>query len=272
MIEILLLLVSGLAGGFLAGLLGIGGGVIYIIILPYALSHVGVPSEEIVQYTIANSILGTFFASLSGNIAHMRKNEFYFSETLNVGVFAVIFSLGSLYLIVNTPWYDRTAFNVLVIALLLFILFRTIWLNTRKRPDDEEPKTRFSLLAVAGSSGGLIASLSGLGGGAIMVPILNLGLKMDIKQAKSISLGVISMSSLGMTIYNSFEQTRYPFQYYNWGYIVWPIALALSAGVVIGSPIGVKVGRKISSRTISFIFSAFLLVVIIKKALELYNA
>ncbi|MGB5976271.1 MAG: sulfite exporter TauE/SafE family protein [Cyclobacteriaceae bacterium] len=272
MAETILLLVSGLAGGFLAGVLGIGGGVIYIIILPYALSHIGVPADEIVQYTIANSILGTFFASLSGNIAHMRKHEFYVSEVLNVGTFAVVFSLGSLFLIVNTTWYDKTVFNIFIICLLVFILIRTIWLNSR--PKDPKPKASHNppMLAVVGSSGGLIASLSGLGGGAIMVPILNLGLHMDIKKAKSISLGVISMSSLAMTLYNSFEDIRNPFDYYNWGYIVWPIALTLSAGVVVGSPLGVKVGRKISSRTISFIFSAFLLVVIVKKAIELYNA
>jgi uncharacterized membrane protein YfcA len=272
MIEILLLLVCGLAGGFLAGLLGIGGGVIYIIILPYALSHIGVPTGEIVQYTIANSILGTFFASLSGNIAHMRKKEFYFSEVFYVGVFAVIFSLASLFFIVNTPWYDKTIFNIFIICLLIFILIRTIWLNSRKGDINSEKSHNPPMLAVAGSSGGLIASLSGLGGGAIIVPILNLGLHMNIKKAKSISLGVISMSSLAMTLYNSLEEIRIPFDYYNWGYIVWPIALTLSAGVVVGSPIGVNVGRKVSSRAISFIFSAFLLVVIVKKALELYNA
>lgn len=270
MIESLLLLASGLVGGFLAGLLGIGGGVIYIIILPYALSHIGVPNEEIVQYTIANSILGTFFASLSGNIAHLRKREFYPRQVLTVGIFAVVFSLLSLYFIVNTPWYDRDLFNTFVIALLLFILIRTIWLNRKKREPKEEPVHSPPVLAAAGTSGGIIASLSGLGGGAIIVPILNLGLHMDIKRAKSISLGVISMSSLAMTIFNSFESPRLPFTYHNWGYIVWPVALALSAGVVIGSPFGVKVSRNISSRTISFIFSAFLLVVIIKKSLELY--
>lgn len=71
-----LLSLAGLAGGFIAGLLGIGGGMVFIIVLPFALLERSVPESEMVPYTIAHSLFGIFFASLSGNAAHVQTKTF----------------------------------------------------------------------------------------------------------------------------------------------------------------------------------------------------
>ena len=103
--EFLLLFIMGLAGGFLAGLIGIGGGVMYILVLPYLLLNMGFPQEEIVQYTIANSLFGTTFAALSGNLALLKKGEFFWKEVMVIGVFGTVCSLATLFLLVNTSEY-----------------------------------------------------------------------------------------------------------------------------------------------------------------------
>ena len=56
---------------------------------------------------------------------------------------------------------------------------------------------------------------------------------------------------------------------HNTGYIVWPLALTLSLGVVIASPFGVSVARKLSGKTISYIFVLFVMVVIADKLIQL---
>ena len=74
----------------------------------------------------------------------------------------------------------------------------------RDKKELEEIKKPFFLLA--GVGGGMIASLSGLGGGVLMMPIFTSFLKIDIKKAKAVSLGVITLTALIVTIFNLFEQ------------------------------------------------------------------
>lgn len=271
MIDITLLFLAGLAGGLIAGLLGVGGGIFYLLVLPLALSHVGVPESEMVQYTIANSLLGTTFAALSGSLAQIKHKNFFLKPVLWVSVGAIIISTLTLYLFVNTPMYSKEVFNIVVIFLLTFILWRTLRKSALKAasgPQEERPATPSWLLG-AGGSGGLIAALSGLGGGSIVVPFLNLILKMDIKKAKSISLGMIFFTGLWVTLYNMAEVPAMPFSHGNMGYIVFPVVVPLGLGVIIASPFGVKLSHRLSSRTISILFATFIFVVILKKAIEL---
>lgn len=270
--EYVYLALAGLAGGFLAGLLGIGGGILYILILPVALSAVGVPEYELVQFTIANSLFGTFAASMSGSVSLFRKGEIYLKEVLIVGAVSIVAGLLSLNYIVNTPFYSQRAFNIIVILILGFVLVKTISRAKREPAYDENMPRKDLILSGSGFAGGLIASLSGLGGGAIIVPILNIGMRMDIKRAKSISLGMIVLSSISMTIFNSFEEPAYNVPLYNTGYLIWPIALTLSAGVVVASPMGVAVGRRLPSHIISYVFSVFILIVIGLKSYDLIEA
>lgn len=256
----------------MAGLLGIGGGIVYILILPFALERIGVPQIEIVQYVISNSIFGTLFASLSGNIAEIKNKRFYRNEILVVGLLGAISALFVLNFIVHTSWYSKEIFNGVVIMAMIYIFINLI--------SNSNPKNRFireipfskRRLSLAGISGGIISALSGLGGGTVIVPILNSAMKMNIKKAKAISLGVIFFSSSFMTLFNLLEKPLLKLEAFHFGFIVFPVVVPLSIGVVIASPIGVKISRRFPSYIISYIFSIFVLIVIIGKSLSLYNA
>jgi uncharacterized membrane protein YfcA len=58
--ELLLMLIVGGAGGFLAGLLGIGGGLIYVVVLSYYFNQFVLDDVEIVKYVVSNSIFAAF--------------------------------------------------------------------------------------------------------------------------------------------------------------------------------------------------------------------
>lgn len=265
----ILLFFLGVIGGFLAGLIGIGGGVMYVLILPYLLTSMGFPETEIVQFTIANSLVGTLFASLSANIVLIKQKNFYFKEVLIIGFFASIAAVTLLEFLVNTDLYDREKFNFAVIALMLFIIYRTIkenWKNTEV--EKEKPLTAVPAAGV-GLGAGSVAALSGLGGGTLIIPILNSGFKMNLLKAKSISLGVILFSSFVATIFNWLETPASVYVNQSHGYIVYPLALIISCGVIAGSPIGVKVATKMSNKWISVIFVLFVMVVIIDKMIQL---
>lgn len=268
MLSFLYLFIAGLLGGFIAGLIGIGGGVIYIVVIPLALRHFGVPENEIVQYTVANSIFAILFASTSANIALIKLDLFYKKEVMIIGASSVVASLLTLHFVVHTKWYSVGAFNTLIVGLMAYMIVTT--LRSAKKvlffPLDSLKQWRLNMVGVAGGS---IAALSGLGGGVVIIPILNSMLKIEIKKASSISSGVIMITAFVMTIYSLFKTPSHIFHPYTMGYIVFPVALTLALGVVIASPFGVRTARKLQSSTISYIYASFLAIVIVKKIVEL---
>jgi uncharacterized protein len=269
MLTYLYLFLAGLAGGFIAGLAGIGGGTVYVLIIPITLTYLGVPIEYMAQYTIANSMFAIFFASLSANYSLFKNKNIYPKQVFLIGIPAVIISLFALHYFVNTKYYSLSAFNLTLIVLMIYMLIRTI-VNAQQNNDRSLDELNPVYLVVTGSFAGLLSALSGLGGGVLTVPILNSWMKVNIKKAASISLGVIVLSSFAMTVVNLLENPGFGTPD-SQGYIIFPIAIALSLGVVIASPLGVKMSVKLSSKIISYIYAAFLGIVIIKKIMEVYS-
>ncbi len=226
--------------------------------------------NELVQYTIANSIVATLFSSASANYYLVRSRNFHLPEVLIISGFSVISAMLVLHGIVNTYWYSRGTFNLIIVLLLLYMLLKTLVNAFRILPaENMEPEGRRLKLGLAGLASGAVSALSGLGGGVIIIPILNSVFRMDIRKANSISLGVIGITSFTMTISSLLESPRYPFSYYNVGYVIFPVVLALSVGVMIASPFGVKASNLLSSKLIGYLFSFFLALVILRKIIEL---
>ncbi len=271
MLSLLVLFISGVLGGILTGLLGIGGGIVYVLVLPYIFLDTGIPREYIVQFTIANSLFGIFFASLAANITNFHYRDFYLRESLWVGLAGSLSALIILKVVVNKQTYSPLIFNGILIILFLYMLISAVLKFHRRNPGKQDHNNNI-LLTMAGGAGGMLSALTGGGGGVIIVPLLTVKLKMDIKKAKSISLAMIFLTSLGVSVMNLFESIPgdpLPLQL---GFIYFPVAAPLSLGVLLGSPLGVGIGRKLSSRTISIIFGIFLLILIVDKTVHFIDA
>lgn len=257
-----ILFLTGLAGGFLAGFLGIGGGIIYVLVLPAILGNFNIPYEYIAQYTIANSIFGILFASLSGTVTQIINKNFYWKEVTIVSLSSGIAALAVLNWVVNTSWYSNSIFNVILLVILIVLFLETI--ISAKEIATKEVKSPF-LLGSAGFGSGVLSALSGLGGGAILIPVLKNQLKIGIKKSKSISLSMIFFTSFFISVANIIEKPLIETNASAWGLIVLPIALPLSLGVAISSPLGVKVGERVKDYYINLVLGLFLLVVIVVK-------
>ena len=268
--EIAILVVCGLIGGVQAGLLGVGGGLIYILILEIFLEQLGIPAAEIHQFVIANSILAVFFGTLSSSIKLYRNGEFYIRKVILVSLGSITASLLVLHFFVNTSVYNKLYFDYLILILLGYMLFRVfkkVMAVTKSISLEDASKNK---LLLGGVAGGAIASLSGLGGGVIMVPIFNTMIGVDMKTARSVSLGVITITAFFMSINNVFEAEQYQVMAITqWGYILPTITLPMVGGVLVGGPLGVGLAKKMSDKTVSIIYAVFLLLFIIKKSLDL---
>lgn len=259
---ILLLLAFGALGGFLSGLLGVGGGIIFVPVLSSVLATIGLEDPELAKYILANSFAATFFAGAISTRKQYKLNHFYPKEILLTAATAIPASLLISIAITNGTWYNQRGFSLFFIALLLLTLVRFLWPKTAT--NDITTQSSIWKLMVTGSFTGIIASLSGLGGGIIMIPLFTQFLKINIKKAAAISIGVIPTLMIPMLfMYGSSDTPEIHLQG-QIGYLLPTVFLPLVAGLLFAAPFGVSVGQKASSKYLRLIFSILIFVIILK--------
>lgn len=265
--DILFLFLAGILGGFAAGLLGIGGGIVYIAILPYALREYGLSDEVLVSAVIANSILATFFAALFSLYRQYIHKNLYLKDSLFIGLPGALVLILTFSIIVEQGMYKFIYFNIFIIAILLFMLARHFF-KIRK---EELPERKSSPLMYnsIGASGGLLSAFSGLGGGAIVVPLLVSITRMDIKKATSISMGFILCASFAMSVYN-LGFSKLDIENSTGGVIILPIVAPMIIGVIMAAPFGVIASKKISSKALTILFIVFIIAVMVTRILDLF--
>lgn len=264
----------GLLAGVLGGVLGIGGGVVYVVVLPAALVAMGVQANEVVAFTVANSLFSTVFTTLSGNIKLFLDRNFHSRIILYISITGIITSIVLLYFFVNTPYYSKQLFNTIFLGMIGFMMVRLV-LKSIQQSNGEAltyiPKDGTGALISTGLLAGAVSPLTGLGGGVVIVPVLHSFLQFPIKQANAISLGVIGITSIASSIFNMTEHPASQVHDLQLGYIIFPVVAALSIGGMIGSVVGINISKKLKPQWITLLFAAFLLLILLKKLFDMFG-
>ena len=265
--DIAILVFFGAVGGFISGLLGVGGGIIYVPVLASILMMYGIDDQDMAKYILANSFAATFFAGLISSYKQYKLNSFFPKQIGLTALLAVPFSLLLTYLIDHGTWYNMQSFSVFFIALLTFMLIR--FLTSKKIPNEVKQPVPAHKYMSTGALTGIISSLSGLGGGVIMIPLFTQYAKLDIRKAASISIGVIPLIMVALSIYYGSILPSSTTQSYQIGYVLPTVVLPLIAGLLFAAPLGVSMGKKMSPKILKIIFAALIIIVIIKTTLNL---
>lgn len=264
---------AGFMAGLLGGLLGIGGGILYVVVLPAFFSDFGVSDNEIVAYTIANSLFSTLFTSISGNYKHLKDNNFYPIPVVLISFPAILVSFFLLYFFVNSHLYSKAVFQIFFLAVLVFLIFRMglkqLNLHTKlNKPLQETGNSNVKFLLTGLGAGG-ISSLTGLGGGVFIVPVLHSLLHLPMRKANSVSLGVITITSLTSGVISILAKPTQSILSFQMGYLVFPVVFFLGFGGMLGSIFGVELSKKLSEKWAVRLFILFLTLVLSFKILEI---
>jgi uncharacterized membrane protein YfcA len=157
----------GVGTGFLAGLLGIGGGMLMVPFLTIILGNRGVPADLAVKMAIATSMATIIFTSISSVRAHHKRGAVRWDIVRRLAPGIVIGSLiGSLGV------FSLLKGTALAIFFALFVGFSAtqMVLDKRPKPTRQMPGTAGQL--GAGGAIGFISGLVGAGGGFISVPFM----------------------------------------------------------------------------------------------------
>ncbi len=266
---LLLLFFFGCLGGFFAGLLGIGGGLVFIPVLSYFFGKLGIVDPDLTKAIISNSFFAIIFSGISASYGQYKKGNFYPRQVLTTSVGAVVASLLMSWLISQGTWYNKISFTFIFIAVLILLNVR-LYLKRHQEAKFQLRDYGSAKFIQAGVLAGAFAALSGLGGGFIMVMLFVQWLELDIKESTAISTGTIPFISIPLVIYYMIQQPQsYPVNTFHVGYILVYVMLPLIVGVLIVSPIGVKVAARSKPHTLKMVFIFFSIILVAKMLYEI---
>jgi len=170
--EILLLaaiLILGFGTGVLIGILGIGGGLIFVPVLYFVLPLFDIPPSQLVFVTVGTSLFAGAIASTSSGLLHYFKENVILRE-------AKILAIGSISSAFILPFFI-TQFNSTVIEIIVVVLLVSIAVKMFLERNGENSSKRSrtvddKFLVVIGIIAGSLSAFTGFGGGILYVPVL----------------------------------------------------------------------------------------------------
>tara|TARA_R110000737_G_scaffold345229_2_gene373462 strand:+ start:2907 stop:3905 length:999 start_codon:yes stop_codon:yes gene_type:complete len=264
----------GLIVGFYSGLIGTGGNVLLIPALDILFTYLGIPEAEMVKFIIAQSLFVTMFTGVTVSFRQYRAGNFFLKEMLLTAVPGTVTAYFVTEIIRNGNWYEKRSFDIVFLALLIVLALRLFLSNARKASLIDARPGQW-LFPFVGLLTGVATSLSGLGGGVVLIPAFTDLMKMPIKSASSISIGVVAVLAVPISLsylladISAAETQVLPWQI---GYISLGVILPLILGIFATAPLGVKAGHKANPRTLMIIFGGVVSVLCLKLVYGLWIA
>ncbi|MEX0685049.1 MAG: sulfite exporter TauE/SafE family protein [Balneolales bacterium] len=257
---IIILVLFGLVAGILAGMLGIGGGIIFAPVLFYMFEDQGLQDPEL--WAIGSSLFCTMSSSLSGTLKHMQMKNIYFNESIKVAVFGVFGTIVGK-AIATSPYFSQQIYIILFSLLMIytginFLLKALNWeFSVQYREDSESIQWPQGLKIGAG--GGIVASLAGVGGGIVLVPMMNLYYKLSFPKTVSISEYAIILISFSGALQMALEAPETGgISSYTLGYVDFGTSFAMVIGAIFGANLGAWLHNRVNLSYLQILFACLI--------------
>ena len=254
-ILVVQLALLGLVTGFLAGLLGIGGGMIMVPFISAILSGRGVEPGLAVKMAIATSMATIIFTSVSSVRAHHQKGAVRWDivKRLAPGIVlgAMVASLGVFALLKGAALY-------FVFAAFVAFSGSQMFLDKKPAPTRQLPGTPGLL-----GAGGVIGFLSGLvgaGGGFVSVPFMtwcNVAIHNAVATSAALGFPIALANVVGYVIAGQRLEGLPP---YAFGYLWLPALVVIASCSVLMAPLGAKAAHALPVKKLKRVFALVLFV------------
>jgi len=264
---LVVLSIAASVAGFMAGLLGVGGGIIMVPALYYAFTVLDFDIATRMHLSVGTSLAIIIPTSVISAKTHMEYDAVDFKLVKSFGIFIILGVIGGTFLAVNlkTPIFVLFFSVMAFIVGLFFIFFREKVVENPKQIKD-------SIKNISGIIVGFISVLLGIGGGSLMVPFMRTfgyDIRKSIGTASAIGFlialsGTITMITGGKIVGN--VNTPFSIGYINLlGFIVFvPVTMLMAR-------LGAKAVYKLDKKLLSKIFGTFLIAVSVRSFIEYLN-
>lgn len=247
------LITLGLCTGFLAGLLGIGGGMIMVPFLTIILSGKGVAPDLAVKMAIATSMATIIFTSISSVRAHHKRGAVRWDlvKGLAPGIVlgGAIASMGVFALL-------KGASLALFFAAFVSFSATQMFLDKKPAPSRQVPGT--AGLLGAGGVIGFLSGLVGAGGGFVSVPFMawcNVAIHNAVATSAALGFPIAVANVVGYVISGQGLQNL---PAYSFGYLWLPALGVVAVCSVFTAPFGARAAHKLPVKQLKRVFASIL--------------
>ena len=251
---ILELLLLGACTGFLAGLLGIGGGMLMVPFVTFILTAKGFPPEYTVKMAVATSLATICFTSLSSVRAHHRRGAVLWPVVAVLAPGIVLGSLLGAQVAVALPG------KVLSVLFAAFVAFSATQMFLDRKP--KPSRTLPGRLGTFGMGGviGLLSALVGAGGAFVSVPFMtwcNIKIHDAVGTSSALGFPIALAGTLGYVWAGQGMPQMPPGSF---GYLYLPGLLVISLASMCTAPLGARLAHSMDIRPLKKVFASVLYV------------
>ncbi|TCP95951.1 hypothetical protein EDC44_10610 [Cricetibacter osteomyelitidis] len=255
LIFFLTCLLVGSVVGILAGLFGIGGGLVIVPVLVYLLPQIGVPETLLMSTALGSSFATIVITGFSSAQQHHRLGNIVWSAVKILAPVIMLSTFISGQFISRLPHYIMSK----VFACLVVYLALKMIISIKTKPSGKTLTPTAS--AVGGVLIGMASSAAGIGGGGFIVPFLN-SRGIEIRKAIGSSafcgalLGIAGCLSFIVSGWNVAEMPPYSL-----GYVYLPAVVGITLTSFFTSKVGATLTTKLPVPVLKKAFAVFLLFV-----------
>ena len=264
---LIVLSLSAAVAGFMAGLLGVGGGIVMVPALYYAFTVLDFDLITRMHLSVGTSLAIIIPTSIISTKTHMEYNAVDFKMVKSFGIFILLGVISGTFLAINL----KTPALVLFFSIFAFIV-GLFFIFLREKLVDNPKKISNIIKNISGIIIGFISVPLGIGGGSLMVPFMRTfgyDIRKSIGTAAAVGFLIAITGSSTMIISGKIiDNVNSPFSF---GYVNLLGFLVFVPVTMIMARIGAKLVYQINKKLLSKIFGAFLLIVSIRSYIEYLN-
>jgi uncharacterized membrane protein YfcA len=247
--------VLGLLAGVLAGMFGIGGGLVIVPALSLIFGSYELAPDYRMHLAIGTSLGTIIFTSVSSMLAHHRKGAILWPTALRLvpGIIAGGF--------LGAAIADAVSNRALGGVFGLFVVTISLYMVIGRRPEAGGALPGLAGHTLAGIVIGTVSALTGIGGGAVTNPFLlwrGVNIRNSVATSAACTLPVAMASACGFLL-AGLNTPGLPAG--STGYIYWPAVAGISVGSVLTAPLGAHLAHTVPVEQLRRAFAVLLLFV-----------
>jgi uncharacterized membrane protein YfcA len=262
---VLLFVLLGALAGFLAGLLGIGGGIILVPLFLHCFPLAGFSPEVLVHLALGTSLGIIVPTAFSSTLGHRKRGNVDWRHVMFLGLGGVIGAVigASMAAQLKGDWLQ------LLFASMQIVVAVRMLMSRKYLPPERENPAPWTMLTLVGLAGGAFSAFFGVGGGVVAVPLMVILLQLPIHLAVGNSSALIVVSSLfGALSYVAHGYGNPALPPFSAGYVNWLILLLVAPFSMLFARLGVRVAEHLPHDKLVKAFAFLLIIVGLKMALQ----
>ena len=262
MTDLIILLITGGIAGILAGLLGIGGGILIVPVLVFIFRYQGVDPSIIMHMAIGTSLATIVVTSLSSIREHQAHGAIIWSI---VKLIAPSIVIGALLGAIVADALPSDTLRLIFAPFMLLVAFQMAF-GRPPKPHRQLPEKPGMFL-----TGGVVGSLSsilGIGGGSLSVPFMtfcNVSVRKAVATSAAIGFPIALAGTIGFIV-SGWNAEYLP--KWSLGYVDLKAALSIVIASALTAPLGAKLTHIMPVSLLKKVFAVLLVIVAIKFILE----